>query len=295
MDLDFELRAVLAAEDTVERQTIYLPITGMRGHPPEELGVAFVSWDDDDMAVSAEPHRWPESLPVGGGRSLDVTLMSVSAAMDGLHESPRAVSGALMGCLRHEQRASGAALQAVLATDARCPQTHRPRADRQPALLRATVANDQALAILVDRIDERRDVLLNLGLQRRGDHPASTLTSQLIQRDRDLIIPRHGEPANIPHGVPSCRPTPASVFSNREGTPPSSSSPSTTSGYISIASASADKTVRVWDAQSHDLVQVIHMFDVANALRLDASGAICVAAGFAICRLEPPRELAIRT
>jgi hypothetical protein len=33
--------------------------------------------------------------------------------------------------------------------------------------------------------------------------------------------------------VPSCRPTPASVFINREGTPPSFSSPSTTSGYIS--------------------------------------------------------------
>jgi hypothetical protein len=42
-----------------------------------------------------------------------------------------------------------------------------------------------------------------------------------------------GEPANILHGVPSCRPSPASVFINREGTPPSSSTPSTTSGYSS--------------------------------------------------------------
>ena len=33
------------------------------------------------------------------------------------------------------------------------------------------------------------------------------------------------------HGVPSCRPSPASVFVNREGTPPSPSSPSTTFGY----------------------------------------------------------------
>jgi Family of unknown function (DUF6338) len=34
--------------------------------------------------------------------------------------------------------------------------------------------------------------------------------------------------------VPSCRPSPASVFINREGTPPSSSRASTTSGYSSI-------------------------------------------------------------
>jgi hypothetical protein len=33
--------------------------------------------------------------------------------------------------------------------------------------------------------------------------------------------------------VPSCRPSPASVFINREGTPPSSSRASTTSGYSS--------------------------------------------------------------
>ena len=53
-----------------------------------------------------------------------------------------------------------------------------------------------------------------------------------------IPLPSGGENPQTPlhtgrHGVPSCRPTPASVFINREGTPPSFSSPSTTSGYIS--------------------------------------------------------------
>src|SRR3954468_4012834 len=57
---------------------------------------------------------------------------------------------------------------------------------------------------------------------------------KVIERDHDLVVVLpDGEPANIHHGVPSFSAFRRSVFSNREGTPPSSSSPSTTSGYSS--------------------------------------------------------------
>ena len=116
LDLGFELRGVAAGEMPTERRTVFLPVTGLRGHPPEELGAAFVDWEPSGDAP-AVPHRWRESLPVGGGRELQVTLMSVSAAMEALHEPPRAVSGALLGCIRAEQGGQGnAALQSVLAT-----------------------------------------------------------------------------------------------------------------------------------------------------------------------------------
>jgi RHS repeat-associated protein len=112
---------------------------------------------------------------------------------------------------------------------------HGARSDRQLALTRAAVAHHQPLAVLIELIDQRRHVLLDLGLQRRGDHPARTLAREIVQREAGLVGLPDGEPANIHHGVPSCRPTPASVFINREGTPPSFSSPSTTSGYSSRA------------------------------------------------------------
>jgi len=53
-----------------------------------------------------------------------------------------------------------------------------------------------------------------------------------------IPLPSGGENPGSPlhtvrHGVPSCRSSPASVFSNREGTPPFSSRPSTTFGYSS--------------------------------------------------------------
>jgi len=88
------------------------------------------------------------------------------------------------------------------------------------------------VAILADLVAEPLDVLVGLRAQSRGDHPPRALPRQLVQRGRDSFnaLP-DGEPANIIHGVPSCRLSPASVFVNREGTPPSSSSPSTTFGY----------------------------------------------------------------
>jgi len=62
------------------------------------------------------------------------------------------------------------------------------RPDRQLALTRATVADNQPAAVLVDLIDEAGQVVIDLGLQRRSDHPARTLTSQLVERARDLMV-----------------------------------------------------------------------------------------------------------
>ncbi|MGI8430650.1 MAG: transposase [Solirubrobacteraceae bacterium] len=50
--------------------------------------------------------------------------------------------------------------------------------------------------------------------------------------------------------MPSCRFVPASVLINREGTPPSSSTPSTTFGYSSFAANSAWTVIA---ALSHNL------------------------------------------
>jgi hypothetical protein len=91
-------------------------------------------------------------------------------------------------------------------------QRHRARADRQLALLGAAVAPDQAPAALVELLDERSDVLLDLGLERRRDHAPSTLAGELVEPDPLLVLLPDGEPANISHGVPSCRPSPASVL-----------------------------------------------------------------------------------
>jgi hypothetical protein len=76
--------------------------------------------------------------------------------------------------------------------------------------------------------------LLDLGLKRRGDHPPSALPGEIIQRDRRLTSAALIDPANISHGVPSFPALGRSVLINREGTPPSSSHPSTTSGYSSL-------------------------------------------------------------
>jgi hypothetical protein len=115
-DLGLDLRGVVAGESPEEQRTVFLPIAGMHGHPPEELGAAFVDWGSEAQA-SAEPRRWRESIPAGNGRELHVTLMTISAAMDAIDEQPRAVPGALLGCMRADQGGQdNAALQAVLAT-----------------------------------------------------------------------------------------------------------------------------------------------------------------------------------
>jgi hypothetical protein len=115
-NLGLDLRGVIAGELPEERRTVFLPIAGMRRHPPEELGMAFVDWESETQ-TSAEPRRWRESVSADKGRELEVTLMTISAAMEALDEQPRAVPGALLGCIRADQGGqSNAALQTVLAT-----------------------------------------------------------------------------------------------------------------------------------------------------------------------------------
>ena len=41
------------------------------------------------------------------------------------------------------------------------------------------------------------DVLVDLGLERRRDHPASALPREIIERDATLVVLPDGEPANI--------------------------------------------------------------------------------------------------
>jgi hypothetical protein len=111
---------------------------------------------------------------------------------------------------------------------------HRARPDGHAPLPGAAVSNDQPLAILAHLIDERRDVVINLSLERGRDHPASALPREVVQRDAGLIVLPDRERANICHwrAFPS-RPSGRFGLVNREGTPPSSSRASTTSGYSS--------------------------------------------------------------
>ena len=56
----------------------------------------------------------------------------------------------------------------ALVVDPRRRDRHGARADLHPALEGAAVAHDQPLPVLVDLIDERRDVLVRFGPQRRA-------------------------------------------------------------------------------------------------------------------------------
>jgi len=60
-----------------------------------------------------------------------------------------------------------------------------------------TIANDQPLAVLAHLIRERRHVVIDLGLERRRDHPASTLPREFVERDATLVVLPDREPANI--------------------------------------------------------------------------------------------------
>jgi hypothetical protein len=136
--------------------------------------------------------------------------------------------------LRAEPLALAGLLVDALVVDARRADRHGPRPDRHAPLAGAAVAHDQSLAVLIALLGAPFDVVGNLDLQRSRDHPPRALPREIVERDPDLVVLPDGEPANIVHGVPSCRCLPpASVFSNREGTPPSSSGPSTTFGYSS--------------------------------------------------------------
>jgi hypothetical protein len=76
------------------------------------------------------------------------------------------------------------------------------RSDRHAALPREPVADDQPLAVFADLLGERRDVLLDLDLERRSDHAPGALSGQVVERDLDpLILLPDGERANICHGA----------------------------------------------------------------------------------------------
>ena len=115
------------------------------------------------------------------------------------------------GRIRELNRLRSPAYADALIVHARSPDRDRPRPDRHPALPRSRVTDDQSLPVLTNFLGERADVLVDLGLKRRSDHPTRTLPREIIKRDRALILP-DGEPANILHGVPSFPASRRSVF-----------------------------------------------------------------------------------
>ena len=102
-------------------------------------------------------------------------------------QDPRAEPRALAGLLIH-----------ALVIHARRPDRHRPGADRDAPLPRATVPDHQPLAVLINHLHERAHVLVNLGLERPRDHPASALPREIIKRDPTIfVVLPDREPANI--------------------------------------------------------------------------------------------------
>jgi hypothetical protein len=106
------------------------------------------------------------------------------------------------GIRRQDPRAEPLALPGLLINalviDSGRPDRHGPGPDRHLALPSAPVADHQPLAVLADLVGERAHVLVDLGLERRRDHPTSALPRQLIERDPDPLVLLHDrEPANI--------------------------------------------------------------------------------------------------
>ena len=69
------------------------------------------------------------------------------------------------------------------------PRRHhldRPGAGHDLAGLGVPVADHQPLAVLVELVDQARHVGVDLGLQRRGQHPPGALTDQFIQTRTQL-------------------------------------------------------------------------------------------------------------
>jgi hypothetical protein len=130
----------------------------------------------------------------------------------GSHPSPRSITS---------QRAERDAIEAEIDDAAACLKlvetleafmgrlTHRLNemdTDEQARILQLLVRD-----VLIGGEDETVTIRHSIPLPSGGENPGLRLHT-------------------VRHGVPSCRPSPASVFSNREGTPPSSSGPSTTFG-----------------------------------------------------------------
>jgi len=124
----------------------------------------------------------------------------------------------------------------ALVVDARRADRDGPRPDGDLALSGPAVADHQPVTILIEIVVEPGDVLVRLGPERGGDHPPSSLAGEIVERDRDLPAGlRDRERANIHHRRAFLSPPfgADSVLINREGTPPSFSRSSTTSGYSS--------------------------------------------------------------
>lgn len=118
-ELGFELRGVVAGENHDDETIVFLPLVGYPGMPPEELGAVFVDRGTASRPASSQPTRWTESITLPGSRQIQVTMMSVSAAMEALGEEPRPISGALMGAARGSVRDELAAnYQVALAVSA---------------------------------------------------------------------------------------------------------------------------------------------------------------------------------
>jgi hypothetical protein len=60
--------------------------------------------------------------------------------------------------------------------------------NRQLALTRTAITHHQPPAVLIDVVDERADVLLDLRLKRRRDHPARAFPREIVQRHRRVSL-----------------------------------------------------------------------------------------------------------
>src|SRR5208282_920410 len=90
--------------------------------------------------------------------------------------------------LRAEPFAFPGVLLDALVVDPRRLDRHRPGPDRHAPLPRVAVAHDQPLAVLVELISERGDVLADLRLERRRNHPTRALPRKTIERDPSLVL-----------------------------------------------------------------------------------------------------------
>jgi hypothetical protein len=124
--------------------------------------------------------------------------------------------GGLAAPRRQDRRGKTLALAGVavdtLVVDPRHLHLHRSGRGEDFARLVVAVADDQTAAVLVALVGERRDVGIDLGLQRLGQHPAGALPHDLIDQRRrrtglaGLIALRRAWDYGEHLGVPS-RPT----------------------------------------------------------------------------------------
>ena len=96
-----------------------------------------------------------------------------------------------------------------------------PGSGDQRAGLGVSVAHDQAMPVLVDLVDQARDVAVDLGLEGGGQHPPRTLGHQLVQRRSTAPRPRPPQhvlstSAFLPAGVSTAGEL---VLVKQEGTP----------------------------------------------------------------------------